>query len=202
MVTPILIFILFCKFKIVKKERRKKMAGFLDKTFEELMEQAPRVIREGFTGTRTIVYPDPEKPDKGLIVELNSVGKVIGAWPIKKGRAYRITPQKVISLPLIEQDPDPIRRFCRKNGIALTKIVRCERGEKICFGPPRCQGETGYRSIGINDPPVVFERCWTTGNPEWVFNILVVRGEEPKTYEQFCTIAQNWESVISGQYVL
>ncbi len=177
------------------------MAQFIDLRFEELLAGAPRVIREGLTGTRTMVLPDPD-PNQALILEYNFKGRVIGTWPIKKGWAYRITPKGVRRLPFIERDPDPIRRFCRKNGIALTKIVRCERGEKIFFGPPRCQGETGYRSIRANDPPVVFERCWTTGNPEWVFSILVVRGEEPKTYEQFCAIAQNWESIKSGEYIL
>lgn len=60
------------------------MATFVDKSFEELLEGAPRVIREGLSGTRTVILPDPD-PRRGVIVEFNSTGRVIGAWPIKRG---------------------------------------------------------------------------------------------------------------------
>lgn len=175
---------------------------FLDLTFNQLMLDAPKVILEGLSGTKTMVVPDPSDAQKGFIIRKNSRGEILGCWPIRAGRAYRIT-TKVIALPLIENDPNPIRRFCRKNGLPLTMIVRIDRGEQVYFGPALYQGDSNFRSLKEDEPPVALKSLKTTeANPSWVEKILVVKGEEPKTYEEFCAIAQNWQDVKDGRYVL
>lgn len=166
------------------------------------MEGAPKIVRKGLAKTVTYVFPLPEDKDHGLIIELNAQRRVLGSWTIAKGNAYRITPHRVRRMPLIENDPDTIRRFCRLNGIPLTRIQRVARGEKIEFLHPLCQGDDGLRGIAGNEPPVKIVGCHTTGNPEYEWKILVVEGEEPKTWEAFCTIAQNWTQVKEGEYHL
>ncbi len=178
------------------------MAKFFDLTFEELLDGAPKLIRTGLSGTRTYVFPLPDRPNYGLIVELNAQGKNLGTWTIKKGAAYRITPQKVRRMPLIENDPEPIRRFCRLNGLPLTVITRCERSEQVYFRRHLHQGDSPYRSIKKGEPPVAWKRVVTIENPSWVEKLLVVKGEEPKTWEEFCIIAQEWEVVQSGRFRL
>lgn len=179
------------------------MATFYDATYEEIIEGAPRVIREGLTGTRMYVFLLPDKPGRAVIVELNSTDQPMGQWTIVKGRAYRITPNKVRRMPLIENDPDPIRRFCRMNGLPLTRIVRVERGKKVYFGIHQYKGDSNYRSIGENEPPVVIKGLTTTcSNPPYVWKIMVVDGEEPQTWEEFVKIAREWGEVKSGKFTL
>lgn len=170
------------------------MATFLDLTFEELMKNAPKVVRQGFTGTETMVFQHPEYPSLGIIVELNNHQKVLGTWVIKAGNAYRITPGKVLRMPLMKNDPKPIRRFCRSNGIALTRIQYVERDEKIYFGRAHHHGDSNYRSINASEPAVCLKWVDTIENPARVWKILVVKGEEPATYDEFVTMVRDmWE---------
>jgi len=166
------------------------------------MKGAPKIVREGLSGTKTYVMPLPDCEGCGLIVELNARRAVIGSWTITEGGAYRITPHKVKRLPLIENDPNPVRRFCRLNGIPLTRIQRVARGESVEFLNPHYQGDNGLRKISDSEPPVKIVGCHTTGNPEYEWKILVVKGEEPKTWEDFCVIARNWREVQEGEYRL
>ncbi len=182
-------------------QKELEMATFVDQSFEQLMEKAPKVIREGFTGTMTYVVPLPD-PDRGLIVELNSRSQVLGTWVITRGNAYRITPQKVRSLPLIENDPDCVRRFCRLNNIPLTRIYYVARNENVYFEHPHYQGDEGYRCVSESDPSVKITGCHTTGNPSYEWKILVVREEQPKTWAQFCEIAKEWPEVKNNKYHL
>ena len=122
-------------------EKEAVMAKFFDNSFEELVAGAPKVVRNGLTETRMVVYPDPADAEgrvtQGVIVEYNSTGKVMGTWPIREGRAYRGTPNKVKCLPLIEADNNFPRRFCREKGLSLRLIKEVQRGEEIYFGSPR-----------------------------------------------------------------
>jgi len=170
----------------------RKMAHFLDLSFKELIQRAPGAIKEGLTGTKTMVFAHPEDPDRGFIIETNSTGGVLGTWPIVAGNAYRITPQKVRRMPLIERDTKYVRRFCRQNGIALTKIKHVKRGEEVKFSRPRNQGDDGIRMVGENDPPVCLVSVETGNNPSNQWLILVVKGEEPKTWEEMVKIAKKW----------
>jgi len=175
------------------------MAQFFDQTFDELMTGAPKLLRAGLSGTRTYVLPLPGDFDHGVIVETNSQSRILGSWTIAKGAAYRITPQKVQRMPLIQNDPDPIRRFCRLNGLPLTKNTRVEWGEEVYFGPYRHQGDCSFRWIKTGESPIAWKRVLTTQNPEWVEKLLVVKGEEPRTWEEFCIIAREWAVVQDGQ---
>lgn len=103
-------------------------------------------------------------------------------------------------MPLVDRDPDPVRRFCRKNGIALTKIVRVERGQPVWLGSALWQGDDGNRRVKEGDPALKPVYCECAGG--WQWSILVVKGEEPKTYEEFCAIAQNWDEVKGGSWKL
>lgn len=175
------------------------MAQFLDQTFEELVSRAPKLIREGLTGTQTFVVLLPES-DRALIVELNVSGRPIGTWIIRRGNAYRITPGKVVRMPLIRNDQNLVRRFCRLNGIALTRIKYVARNEEVYFGPAHHQGDSNFRSIEKDEPPIALKWVDTVGNPAVVWKILVVRGEEPKTWSEFCQIAKEWPNFGSEPY--
>ncbi|MDD3065452.1 MAG: hypothetical protein PHT24_04255 [Endomicrobiaceae bacterium] len=177
------------------------MAGFVDQPYPVLMDGAPKIVREGLSGTTTYVLPLPDK-DRGLIVEYNARQEVIGTWPIRNGNAYRITPHKVRRMPLIENDPDFVRRFCRMNNLPLTRIKKVERGERVDFHHPHYQGDNGLRCVKDGEVAVKIVGCHTTGNPEYEWLILAVKGEEPKTWEEFCAIARNWREVQSGEYHL
>ena len=160
------------------------MAQFIDLRFEELVTGAPRVIREGLTGTKTMVLPEPD-PNRALIVEYNGTGRVIGTWPIKKGWAYRITPGKVRRLPFLEKDQNFPRRFCRTEGMALTLIVKATRGE-----------DTGCRYLNgkpviiqEGDPAVIYllqNYLGAAHNPPTRPALVIIEREiTAKTYEEF-----------------
>ncbi len=157
------------------------MAIFLDKTFDELVSDGSKVIRRGLSGTRMIVYPDPEFSTKGTIVEYNSTGMVMGVWPIVAGRAYRITPNKVLRMPLIENDTNPVRRLARTLGWPLTKIKYLEGEESFTY-PPRCQGDDGVYHLPEGENVVVMA-LWTNGNPDWETYVFVRKGSAPSWEE-------------------
>ncbi len=174
----------------------------IDLPFENLVVGAPKVLRTGMTGTVMFVTPIPEYTDRAMIIELSSTTRVMGAWVIKKGHAYRIGPNRVTCLPLIENDPDPIRRFCRTNALPLTMITYVKRGEEVYFGQAQGQGEKNTLSIGPEEPRVCLKKLWTTGNPALVFKILVVKDEAPKTYAELCGILESWLEIKDGTYIL
>lgn len=115
---------------------------------------------------------------------------------------YRITPNKVKRLPAISDDPDPVRRFCRLNGLPLTLIKEVEWGEQVYFEHPLYQGDGGFRSIEEGEAPVKLVLVHTTGNPEVQEKLLVVKGHKPRTWEDFSKAAQTWARVMSGYYRL
>ena len=163
------------------------MAEFFDKSFEELMEGAPKVVRNGFMGTRMVVYPDPAEPNekatRGVIVEYNSTGKVMGTWPIRKGRAYRGTPNKVKSLSLIEADNNFPRRYCREYGFPLHSIVPVKRGEKVY------PGGAGPGELREDDQPVKW--LWLYAGPgERSPKLFIIADEIPATYKEFAELAE------------
>ena len=178
------------------------MATFVDLPYVELVKDAPKVVREGLSGTRMYVLPLPDSTDRAVIVELSASGHIMGAWTIVPGNAYRITPNKVRQMPLTENDPKTVRRFCRINGIAFTRIKYVKRNQIVRFEHPHHQGDTGERWIDTNDDPVVIVSCMTTGNPAHEWLILVVEDEEPKTWLEFCAIAMDWDLVKDGTYKL
>lgn len=114
------------------------------------------------------VFRIPNKPDMGLVVRFNSRWNVRDTWVIKRGKYYSISSGGVKTLPQVERDRNPLRRYCRERGLSLEVITQCERDNK-------------HSVIGPDDPPV---RIVESGNPSKITRILVVEGEQPKTYEE------------------
>lgn len=161
------------------------MAHFLDLKGTQLLAMAqngPALLREGLTGTRTYVYQMPEQADMGFIIEFNAQRRVLGTWTISQKRSYRITPQKVISMPYPENDPKHLRRFCREYGLALTRVKYVKRDEDVYLGSHLHQRDSNYRSIGQEDSPVKFVGLKAVDGYKWV--ILAIESEIPASYQE------------------
>ena len=162
------------------------MAIFLDKNFLELIQDAPKRIRSGMSGTEMWVFPAPDFPGRGIIVEWNSRGRVIGHWEIREGWDFRITPNKVKELPPKEEDPNVLRRYFRLRGIPLNRIIKIKKGDKSPKETP-----LGYITPGGEENEIHQSRH---KDSRWV--LFVVKGQEPKTISEVKGIIHGSKRII------
>lgn len=158
------------------------MARWTEVTARDLFNEGNRVLWTGLNETTTMFVIIPGNPDRGMVIKTSKFGKVLWGMAVVKGsHAYRVTADGVKRLPLVENDPNAVRRLARTLRWPLTRIQSLSEGEVFSYRP-RCQGDD-WRYVLPEGENIAVVTLYTSGNPEWESYIFVRKGFVPSWEE-------------------
>lgn len=165
------------------------MADILDMPSEAWAAMAEKGKTHNFRdGSQLVVFRDPNHPNRLYVLRVNFHGGIEDRATMKVDPhlAYRWVRGAVIPLPVVEEDGDPLRRWLRENGHSIRPdayLIYVSRGQRVRVAEsPSNPRDDGYRAIRDAEPPIKLVSVDTARGRRDA--LLVVKGEEPKTYEE------------------